>query len=137
MMRTPLKRGMATFAFFFVFLVIAFNLTGNNWLDLYRLGKFGALTRATVSAVHPDNHRACDFEYTVGERHYSHQEPCHLDIGALSPLTYWPANPAIAIVRSPREDLKASTCIPFFASIVFGIFAAMGARFEHPSVQVE
>jgi hypothetical protein len=136
-MRRPLKRGMATFVFFFVFLSIAFNVTGNNWFNLYRLGKSGVSTLATVSAIYPHDHRACDFEYIIGGRRYSHMEPCDLSIGAVSQLTYLPAEPAVSIVRSPKEDLKASTCIPFFASIMFGIFAAVGARLDHPAVRTD
>jgi hypothetical protein len=135
--QTPLKRGMATFAFFFVTLCIFFNTDQNNWFNLYRLIKSGISTQATVFAIYPDDHRACDFEYTVGGHRYSHQEPCNLSIGAVSPLTYLPANPAVSIVRSPREDLNASIFIPLLASMAFGIFAAAGARFEHPTVHTD
>jgi hypothetical protein len=123
---TPLRRGLAAFVSIFGFFSVAINLTPNNWLNLYRLAESDASTQATVTAIHPENHRTCDFAYAIDGRSFTHSESCHLFVGEVSPLTYLPSEPSAAIVRSPDEELEASIFVPLGISVVFGILTALG-----------
>jgi len=123
---TPFRRGLAVFLTFFGSLSIAINSTSTNWLDLYRLARSGTLTQASVTAIHPENHRACDFAYTVGGHSYSHLESCHLLVGEASSLIYLPSEPSVAIVHSPDGELEAAIVVPLVMSMIFGIVAAFG-----------
>lgn len=123
---TPLHRGLAVFGFFFFSFAVVINATPNNWINLYRLSEQGVPVRATVKAIHPENHRACDFSYEVGGRVYSHSESCHLEIGEESVLNYLPPRPSVAIGGSANDKLKAAVLVPLGMSLAFAIFAALG-----------
>jgi hypothetical protein len=122
----PFRRGLVVFVSLFGFYSIAINLTANNWPNLYRLAKSGAPTQATVMAIHPENHGACDFVYVIDGRSYSHSESCHLLVGEVSPLIYLPSEPSVALIRSADEELEASIVGPLIIFIACGILATLG-----------
>jgi hypothetical protein len=110
--------GLAVLAFF----SIAMNMTQHGWVNWYRMAKTGQVTTATVTQVHPENHRSCTFQYIVaGKTYQASDSGCDAATGQSIQIRYLPSDPTFATTRDPAGELN----LQVFAAVFMSMFAAV------------
>ncbi len=110
----------------FVFLAGMMNTIRRGWPAWYRLANRGASAPATVTAVMPQDHTTCYFEFMVGSQKYtSFDHPCRAHKGDVLTITYDPANPSSAAIQSASTELGTEILACLVMSVVAG---AIGFR---------
>jgi len=122
--KCPALVGLAVFAFF----SIAMNaIPQHGWVNWYRMAKTGEVTTATVTEVHPENHRSCTFEFIAAGRKYQASDSgCDAVSRQSIRIHYLPSDPTFATMRSPSGELK----FQILAAAFMSIFAAVMVPFR-------
>jgi hypothetical protein len=113
--------GLGVLAFF----SIVMNATQHGWVNWYRMEETGQVTTATVTEVHPENHRSCKFQFIVaGKTYQASDSGCDAVTGQSIQIHYLPSGPTFATTRSPSGELKlrvlACVFMSVFAAIIVG-----------------
>jgi len=110
------------------------NSLGPGWLTLYRIASTGQLALAKITAIDPENHLGCSFEYTVeGVLHRGHATGCSpLGVGADLQVTYAPINPTYATTENAGQVLLNQVFVPLFIAVFVGIISAIAERKSTP-----
>ena len=123
---TPLRAGILAGLCALAFIGATMNLGMWGWANWYRLARKGQKTEARVTAIRPEFHQECYFEFSIGTTaHKGSALGCPAAVGDVINVFYLPNDPALVTLRNPKEELvgrvAGSLGMSVFAGLVVGI----------------
>jgi hypothetical protein len=99
------------------------------WPTWYRLSTVGQKAEARVTAIQPELHQTCHFEFPVGATtRDGSASGCPAAVGDVVDITYLPNDPTFTTLRDPKEELVGEVVGSLGMSAFAGLVAGMRAK---------